>query len=218
MSFSDALRGIVHVVRSERNMRIHLLLGLLVVIFAAALGVGRLELVGLMLTIGLVLVAELFNTVVEEVVDLITPDYHPLAGTIKNIAAGAVLVAACTAAAVGYLVFIDYLLRLDELLWRSQLPLEYLVVLILGTVIFTVLGWQASARRRGRPSLHTAVAFALAVIIGEVSRGLPVVAGFALALLVGQSRLEGKMHNLWEVTAGALLGSGLALIFLRLFY
>ncbi|HAN95533.1 MAG TPA: diacylglycerol kinase, partial [Firmicutes bacterium] len=48
MSFSDALRGIVHVVRSERNMRIHLLLGLLVVIFAAALGVGRLELVGLM--------------------------------------------------------------------------------------------------------------------------------------------------------------------------
>ena len=91
MSFSDALRGIVHVVRSERNMRIHLLLGLLVVIFAAALGVGRLELVGLMLTIGLVLVAELFNTVVEEVVDLITPEYHPLAGTIKNIAAGAVL-------------------------------------------------------------------------------------------------------------------------------
>lgn len=88
MSFSDAMQGVAYAVRMERNMRIHLLLALLVVVFAAALGVTRLELVALILAMGLVFTAELFNTAVEEMVDLVTPDFHPLAGVIKNIAAG----------------------------------------------------------------------------------------------------------------------------------
>ena len=77
MSFSDAMQGVAYAVRMERNMRIHLLLALLVVVFAAALGVTRLELVALILAMGLVFTAELFNTAVEEMVDLVTPDFHP---------------------------------------------------------------------------------------------------------------------------------------------
>ncbi len=80
----------MHVARQERNMRVHIVLGLLVVIFATVLGgVSRLETLALVLTIGIVLMAELINTAIEEVVNLITPDFHPLAGgVIKNIAAG----------------------------------------------------------------------------------------------------------------------------------
>ncbi|NMB20758.1 MAG: diacylglycerol kinase family protein [Firmicutes bacterium] len=108
-SFRDAWRGILYVFRSERNMRIHLVAGLVVLLLAGLLGVPRLEFLILILTIGMMFVAELFNTAFEEVVNLITKEYHPLAGIVKNIAAGAVLVAALTALWVGYIILRDYL-------------------------------------------------------------------------------------------------------------
>ncbi len=109
-SVKDAMRGIFHVLRSERNMRIHVIAGLAVIALAVVLKIPRLELLVLLLAIGMMFVAELINTAFEQVVNLITEDYHPLAGIIKKIAAGAVLVAALTAVAVGYIVFRDYLL------------------------------------------------------------------------------------------------------------
>jgi diacylglycerol kinase (ATP) len=81
-----------------------------VLALARVYGVPRLEFLILILTIGMMFVAELINTAFEEVVNLITKEYHPLAGIIKNIAAGAVLVAALTALWIGYIVFKDYLL------------------------------------------------------------------------------------------------------------
>ncbi|HPT83018.1 MAG TPA: diacylglycerol kinase [Limnochordia bacterium] len=215
MSFSSAVQGIAQVVRSERNMRIHLCIALLVVVFASAVGVTRLELMALVFAIGLVFTTELFNTAVEEVVDLITPDFHPRAGMIKNITAGGVLAAALTAAAIGYLVFIDYLLRLDELLLRGKMPLPCLVATAVAVVLVFVFGWRGLARR-SRPSGHTAVAFALAAAIWETSRGVPVVAGLLLAVVVAHSRLEGGRHSWGEVLTGALLGACLSLLFFQL--
>lgn len=109
-SVKDALRGIFHVFRSERNMRIHVIAGLVVIVVAGVLDVPRIEYMILILTIGMMFVAELINTAFEEVVNLITEEYHPLAGTVKNIAAGAVLIAALTALGIGYIVFRDYFL------------------------------------------------------------------------------------------------------------
>lgn len=109
-SVKDAIRGIFHVLCSERNMRIHMVAGLAVIVLAGVFQVPRLEMLILLLTIGMMFVAELFNTAFEQVVNLITEEYHPLAGIVKNIAAGAVLVAALTALCVGYIVFKDYLL------------------------------------------------------------------------------------------------------------
>lgn len=220
-SFNDAIQGIIYVVRNERNMRNHIALGLLVIILATVLGVSRLELIVLILAIGGVFFAELINTALEEVVNLITTDYHPLAGIIKNVAAGAVLVAAATAASIGYLVFIDYFLGFDALVFRQVIPLQYLIVLTLVTVVLVIVSWKArlgqeQLLRGGMPSGHTAIAFALAVAIWETSQGLSVLAGFALAALVGQSRVEGKIHNLVEVITGACVGSLIALAFFRL--
>lgn len=220
-SFNDALQGIIYVVRNERNMRNHMVIGLLVIILAAVLGVSRLELVVLILTIGGVFVAELVNTAIEEVVNLITADYHPLAAIIKNVAAGAVLVAAGVAASVGYLIFIDYFLRFQNLAFRQVIPTPYLIVLTLVTVTLVIIGWKAKLGqtellRGGMPSGHTAIAFALAVAIWETSKGLPVVAGFGLAFLVGQSRVDGRIHNWWEVFTGACVGIVIALLFFRL--
>ena len=88
-SFGYAIRGIWLVARSERNFQLHLLAIVVVVplaIFCVAMG--------------LVLVAESLNTAIETVVDLVSPEYHPLAGRAKDIAAGGVLLAALTAVAV----------------------------------------------------------------------------------------------------------------------
>lgn len=109
-SVKDAIRGIFHVLRSERNMRIHMIAGISVIGLAGVLKIPRLEMLILLLTIGMMFVTELINTAFEEVVNLITEEYHPLAGIVKNIAAGAVLVAALTALGVGYIVFKDYFL------------------------------------------------------------------------------------------------------------
>jgi len=222
-SFNHAIQGVVHVVRAEKNMRIHLALGLLVVILATVLRISRLELVALILTIGIMFVAELINTAIEEVVNLITTDYHPLAKIIKNVSAGAVLVAALTALAVGYLVFIDYFINLDSIVFRQDIPLHYLLVLALVTVVLIIIAWKAGSGhdhllRGGMPSGHTAVAFVLAVSIWETTKGLPVAAGFALAALVGQSRVDGKIHNWLEVFTGACVGTLLTLIFFRLMF
>jgi diacylglycerol kinase len=93
-----------HVLRTQRNARIHLSLALAVIVLGLWLGLSRIEWAIIVLTIGLVLAAEAFNTVAEAAVDLATDEYHPLAKIAKDVAAGAVLLMAITAAIVGLLI------------------------------------------------------------------------------------------------------------------
>jgi diacylglycerol kinase len=100
-----ALDGLTQVFISEPNARIHALITL--VVFAAAwlFQISRLEWITLGLTVGLVWVAEIFNTAVEKLVDLASPEIHPAAKAVKDISAGAVLASALTAILVGILIF-----------------------------------------------------------------------------------------------------------------
>ena len=82
-----------------------------VVIAGFVLGITRMEWMIIILCIGVVIAAELFNTAIEKLVDLVSPQQHPVAGQVKDIAAGAVLVCAATAAIIGLIVFIPYLTR-----------------------------------------------------------------------------------------------------------
>ncbi|MFQ6057380.1 MAG: diacylglycerol kinase family protein [Anaerolineae bacterium] len=103
-SFRHAFAGLGHVLRTQRNARIHLLIAVAVVALGLALGLSRWEWAILALTIGFVFVAELFNTVVEAAVDLASPEIHPLARVAKDVAAGAVLLAAIAAVVIGLLI------------------------------------------------------------------------------------------------------------------
>ena len=78
-SFEHAYRGLIYAVRTQRNMRIHVIIAVLVLIASLLVGVTKLELAVLVLVILLVLVTEMFNTAVEFAVDLVTKEYHPLA-------------------------------------------------------------------------------------------------------------------------------------------
>ena len=103
-SFKYAFSGMWHVLRTQRNARIHLSLALVVIVLGLWLGLSRIEWAIIVLTIGLVLAAESFNTVAEAAVDQATAEYHPLAKIAKDVAAGAVLLMAITAVVVGLLI------------------------------------------------------------------------------------------------------------------
>jgi diacylglycerol kinase (ATP) len=108
-SFNWAFEGVIHVLRTERNMRIHFGLATAVLILAFSYGVTKLELMALLIAISFVLIAEMVNTAIEATIDLATTSFDPLAKMAKDIAAGAVLIAAVNAIVIGYLVFADRL-------------------------------------------------------------------------------------------------------------
>ena len=104
-SFNYAFEGIIHVLRTQRNLRIHFIVAALVLIAALVSDVDKLELIALLLAIAFVLIAEMLNTAVEAAVDVATTTFDPMAKLAKDIAAGAVLIATGVSVAVGYLVF-----------------------------------------------------------------------------------------------------------------
>jgi rRNA maturation RNase YbeY len=104
-SFGYALAGLRHVLRTQRNARIHLIIALLAITLATVLRLSLIEWAILALTIGFVFVAEMFNSVAEAAVDAVTQRFHPLAKTAKDIAAGAVIFAAIISVIVGLLLF-----------------------------------------------------------------------------------------------------------------
>lgn len=111
-SFAFAWKGIRHALRTQRNLRIHLAVTVVVLLAGVLLGLNGLELSIVALTSAFVLFAEMINTVVEAVVDLVTLDHDHRAEIAKDVAAGAVLLAAALSVLVGILVFGPHLLRL----------------------------------------------------------------------------------------------------------
>ncbi len=104
-SFVYAFQGIGYTLRTQRNMRVHLGLGVVAAGLGLWLGLNSTEWAVLLVIMALVYCLEMINTVAEAVVDLVTEEYHPLAKIAKDVAAGAVLVAAFFAVGVGVLLF-----------------------------------------------------------------------------------------------------------------
>jgi len=93
-SFKFAIEGIIYVLSSQANMKIHFFAALLAILLAFLLHIPVTHLLIVLLVIGLVICLEMVNTAIERVVDLATEEYHPFAKTAKDVAAGAVLIAA----------------------------------------------------------------------------------------------------------------------------
>ena len=110
-SLNWAFEGVIHGLRTQRNMRIHFAVATVVLVLAFSYGVTKLELMALLVAISFVLIAEMVNTAIEATIDLSATSFDPLAKTAKDIAAGAVLIAAVNAVVIGYLVFADRLAR-----------------------------------------------------------------------------------------------------------
>jgi diacylglycerol kinase (ATP) len=218
-SFNCAIEGVLWTARTQKHMRWHFFSAAAVLFAALFFKVPTVDFLLLTLAITIVLFAEIINTAVEVVVDLVSPDYHPLAKKAKDIAAGAVLLAACGAAVVGYVVFSSRIFAAVPGKERmiADVPGDVAVVSILIVMIAVILlkahFATGSPFHGGMPSGHAAVAFAIAVAIVFSGATLVIdLCAFTLAAMVSQSRLLMKIHTLGEVLLGALLGSSLALL------
>lgn len=110
-SFKYAFSGLRYVILSQRNAWIHAVVTLLVVILAAVLNLTLQDWGILLLAIGLVWTAEIFNTALEALVDLISPQPHPLAKIVKDTSAAAVLVSAIISVMIGLLILLPPLVE-----------------------------------------------------------------------------------------------------------
>jgi diacylglycerol kinase len=112
MGFKYAGEGLLYALRTQRNFRFHLVMAIVVVLAGYWLQLSYAAWAVLMLTIGFVVVTEMVNTAAETLVDMVSPDYHPLAKQVKDLAAGAVLVTAIVAVGVGPMILGPPLLAL----------------------------------------------------------------------------------------------------------
>jgi diacylglycerol kinase (ATP) len=216
-SFNYAIEGVIHVLRTQRNMRIHFAIAVAVLVLAVAVGVSRIELILLLLAITFVLVAEMINTAVEGTIDAATTSFDPMAKLAKDIAAGAVLIAAVNAVAVGYLVFAGKAAdkSADVLDKLRDAPAKLTVIALVLTVIIVIAtkAWtgRGTPLRGGLPSGHAAIAFAAWVaatyIVGDTHRFVVSALTFIMAILVAQTRVESGIHSTLEVISGAAIGA-----------
>ncbi|HEX7255729.1 MAG TPA: diacylglycerol kinase [Gaiellaceae bacterium] len=228
-SFNFAFEGIIHVLRTQRNMRIHFLIAAGVLIGALIVGVSKLELVVLLMAISFVLIAEMINSALEAGIDVATTSFDPLAKLAKDIAAGAVLIATVNAVAVGYLVFVD---RIKDPSSRAidrlrDAPTEITLVALVLTVILVIGAKAYTGRGRplrgGLPSGHSAIAFAgwmaATYILGDSTHWFLIsTLTFIMALLVAQTRIEAGFHSFVEVLSGGVLGALVTLVLFQLFW
>ncbi|HHY45003.1 MAG TPA: diacylglycerol kinase family protein [Firmicutes bacterium] len=136
MSFVHAMEGLSYVYLTQRNMRIHISVATLVGAACIFLGVGRFEVLMVVLAIAGVLVAEVVNTLTESLVDILEPRYHPAAKLVKDVAAAGVLIASVFAAFIGVVAFFPALAEFPERL-RSLLR-ERLALLIVYTCVVVI--------------------------------------------------------------------------------
>lgn len=216
-SFQWAFEGIVFALRTQRNMQVHAGLGGVIILAGIVINITRFEMMAVISAIALVMIAEMVNTAIEAAIDAVVSDYHPLVKVAKDVAAGAVLVAAGNAIAVAYLVFYDHLAspRREVIDGIRDTPVLLVVaalfLTVLAAVVLKAVTQTGTALRGGWPSGHAAAAFsawaAITVITDPLRHAVLVsMLAFMIALLVAQSRVEGGIHSGFEVFSGALVG------------
>lgn len=186
--------------------------------------ITKIELIILSLTIILVVFAELINTAIEVAIDATTNYYHPLAKIAKNISAGAVLLTALNAIFIGYLIFWDKINNFSfGVITKIKQSNPYmafviLVMVVIITVITKAIYGEGTPLRGGMPSGHSTISFSIATIISFITNE-PIIIGlsFMMAIIVAQSRVDTGVHSLKEVVVGAILGTALTIIILKIF-
>ncbi len=217
-----ALQGLVYTFRTQRHMRFHLYVVLIVTLLGILFNMRLREMLILLFVISLVLVAEMFNSAIEATVDLVQPSYHPLAKFAKDIAAGAVLITTIIALVVGALILWGEQLweEIKVSLTADTLGTPILARFILGALLLFVvvivgkgLGKRGQVLKGGLVSGHAAYGFFIATAIMFIT-DQPVISGLGmlLAAIIAQSRWEAKIHSVFELSLGAAVGVLMGLV------
>lgn len=223
-SFNHAINGVVDAARTQRNMKIHIIASIAVLLACFFFNISKAEFLAIAITITMVISAELVNTAVEAAVDLNTNYYHPLAKVAKNTAAGAVLVTAINALLVGYIVFWDKLSNFSfEVVYKIKHSEPYmifiaLVIVILAVVIIKAIFGEGTPLKGGMPSGHSALAFSIATAIALITEEPTcIMLSYLMAFITAQSRVDSEVHTLSEVIVGAIFGMLITLLIFTIF-
>lgn len=112
IGFSFAVKGIIAVLKTERNFRVHLMFLLVVAACGFFFKISSFEWIAVVIVSGMVFTSEMLNTTIEKTIDYLRPEHHPMAAFIKDAAAGAVLIGAITAVIIGIIIFLPKLLAI----------------------------------------------------------------------------------------------------------
>ena len=223
-SFNHAIDGVIDAVRTQRNMKIHIISAMAVLIACFFFDISKAEFLALAITITMVITAELVNTAVEAVVDLNTNYYHPLAKVAKNTAAGAVLVTAINELLVGYIVFWDKLSNFSygviHKIKHSEPYMIFiaLVIVVLTVVIVKAVFGEGTPLKGGMPSGHSALAFSISTAIALITeKSICIILAYLMAFITAQSRVDSEVHSLAEVIVGGIFGTLLTILIFTIF-
>ncbi|RMG04272.1 MAG: phosphatase PAP2 family protein [Nitrospirae bacterium] len=223
-SANNAIEGIIHAAKTQRHVRYHLYSASTVLIVSFILGVTKTEFLIIAILALLVILAEMLNSAMENMVDLLSPEIREKARIIKDISAGAVLISAFGAAIAGYIILMPYIkeifhsgLRISEHTGEDIAIVSLVLVLILVVITKARFG-KGHPLRGGMPSGHAALAFSIWVSITYISENFVVsLLGFIGAFLIAQSRITIKAHTPWEVILGALVGASTTFLLFKIF-
>lgn len=222
-SFNYAFEGLIYTVRTQRNMRIHIAVALLVLSACFLYDLTKIELLILTITITMVLMGEMINTAIEFAIDATTNYYHPLAKLAKNVAAGAVLVTAINSVLVGYIIFWDRLTPFTYIVIKKIKNSEpymiflSLVIVSLLTVVAKAIFGEGTPLKGGMPSGHSAIAFSIATTIALLTeQPTVIILSYMMAFIVAQSRVDSKVHSVLEVIVGGIFGTLITLLIFKI--
>jgi len=223
-SANFAIEGILQGAKTQRHLRYHFFTAAFILVLSYVLGITRMEFIMVSLAVILVISAEMLNSAVEAVVDILSPQYSEKARTAKDIAAGAVLITAFGAAVLGYIILFPYLKSFFTegfIIARHSgeeiALMAFILVMILVVITKSHFG-KGHPLKGGMPSGHSALAFSVWVSITYLTANFIVsLLCFVLAVWIAISRITIRAHNPWEVILGALMGATVTFLLFRLF-
>ena len=217
---NNAVNGIIYAATTQRNIRIQLVLAVIIMMLSLFYGLNTTEFLCLVFAVFMVIFAEMINTAIETVVDLFVDVYHPKAKIAKDVAAGAVVLAACNALVVGYFIFFnkENIKAISDSIFnnmvKSPTHLAFVAILL---VIIAVIAVKASCSRKKQrgelikegfvPSGQTAIAFAALTAIWINRRDIITFSlALVLSVLIAGNRLYNNAKTKAEVAFGACMG------------
>lgn len=219
-AWGNATNGIIYSATTQRNIRIQLVLAVIVMVLSLFYGLNTAEFLCLLFAVFLVIFAELINTAIETVVDLFVDVYHPKAKISKDVAAGAVVLAACNALVVGYFIFFkeENLKAIIDSIFnnmvKSPMHLAFVAIMLVVIAVISMKAGCSKKTERGElvkegfvPSGQSAIAFAVLTAIWLNSKDIVTFTlALILSILVVENRVGSNARTKAEIVFGACMG------------
>ena len=219
-AWGNATNGIIYSATTQRNIRIQLLLAVIVMVLSLFYGLNTAEFLCLLFAVFMVIFAELINTAIETVVDLFVDVYHPKAKISKDVAAGAVVLAACNALVVGYFIFFkeENLKAISDSIFnnmvKSPMHLAFVAIMLVVIAVISMKAGCSKKTERGElvkegfvPSGQSAIAFAVLTAIWLNSKDIVTFTlALILSILVVENRVGSNARTKAEIVFGACMG------------